>query len=237
MELARLGVTGMSMSISTSAPRTGGLRPSTRGSSVRRRAAIVAATRELLRQSEPDEVMVADIAEHAGVSLATVYNLVGRRDQLLLSVIDGAVNEIRESRPASPRPFGVEAITSIMVATSEVMLSDPLAHRRVLGALGQLAPGAWLASGLTGLFQEGVSQAIDDGALDGRQANAAFTTAVQFGFRGVLISWTFGQLPDEELRHSAELQALYVLAYAATESARPQIERRIAALNAKTKDK
>ena len=68
---------------------TGGARPSNAIASQRRRVAIAEATLTLLRARDAAEVAVSDIAAEAGVSVATVHNLVGRKDQILAGVIDG----------------------------------------------------------------------------------------------------------------------------------------------------
>lgn len=211
---------------------TGGLRPSGRAASMRRRAAIIRETRQVLRESEAEKLMVADVAERAGVSVATVYNLVGTRDRLLVSILDDAVDQIEERLGAQAGDGGLDACLSVLMVACDVMLDDPLPNRRVLGALGQLGPGAWLVSGLTGLLRQGVATAVADGVLDGRRASEALATSIQLGFRGVLISWAFGLLPDQRLGQWAELQALYQLHYAAADAEREPIERRIASLQA-----
>ena len=54
-----------------------GARPSESLASQRRRRAITEATVELLRDRDLDKISVADIADTAGVAVATVYNLIG----------------------------------------------------------------------------------------------------------------------------------------------------------------
>jgi len=74
--------------------RTSGARPSSAPASVRRRQEIIDAARTLLRERNADEFVVADVARVAGVSVATVYNLVGTRDRLLLAVLEQAVSDV-----------------------------------------------------------------------------------------------------------------------------------------------
>jgi AcrR family transcriptional regulator len=206
-------------------------RPSLRPASLLRRASIISATRDLLCEFDVDKIMVADVAERAGVSVATVYNLVGPRDQLLVSVLDDTVELVEARLAAQPVTAGIDGCVSIVVTACDVILSDPIPNRRVLGVLGQFTPELWLISGLTDLLSESISKALTDGALTGRFATEALSTGVQLGFRGALISWVFGQIEDHELRDRAELQALFVLANAVSADERTPVLDRIEELS------
>ena len=209
-----------------------GARPSQRRSSLRRRGTIIEATRQLLSESEAEKVLVADVAQRAGVSVATVYNLVGPRDQLLVSVLDHAVEEIEARLEVLPRGDGVEACLATVGIACEVVLADATAHRRVLSSLGTLSSELWLATGLTQLIRDAVAGAVEASVLNPALATESLATAIQLGFRGVLVSWAYGRLSDATLGSHAELQASYLLAYAASDGSRAAIQRRIQALEA-----
>ena len=202
-----------------------GTRPSSSGPSVRRRATIVDAARHLLREYEVDGISVSDVAAAAGVSTATVYNLVGTRDRLLLAVLDETVAEVE--RLADPSLPGIDGCLSIFVAGGEVVLSDPVAHRRALGALGAMAPDLWLDTGLAELLGRWADGALADGTLTGRPATDTLVDLLQYGYRGVLISWVFGLVHDDDLPTLITRQALHVLSDAVPEDHRPALLERL----------
>jgi AcrR family transcriptional regulator len=70
------------------ATRNDGLRERNKA---KRRAAILDATLELLATTRVDALSTERIAERAEVSPATVYNLVGTRQELLTALIDRVI--------------------------------------------------------------------------------------------------------------------------------------------------
>ena len=118
---------------------TGGARPSSSRASQRRRVAIAEATLALLRARNAAEVAVSDIAAEAGVSVATVYNLVGRKDQILAGVIDGYVHRVSVELVKQPPATELVQAASVVITTAvDAALSDPLPLRAVVREPGTL---------------------------------------------------------------------------------------------------
>jgi len=193
---------------------------------VRRRSAIVEAARGQLRLDEADALAIPDVAAAAGVSVATVYNLVGTRDQLLLAVVDETVTVVEQL--AVPDLPGLDGCLSILDAGCEVVLSDPVANRRAIGALGGMTPGRWLGTGLGALLGRWAEDALAAGTLTDAPSVGSLVDLLQFGYRGVLISWVYGLVPDDDLRAVVERQALHVLSDAVPEADRPAVLARLA---------
>ena len=72
----------------------GGARPSSSPASAQRRQRIADATLALLRERDAAKITVADIAEAADVSVATVYNLVGPRERVLSQCSTGMSGDL-----------------------------------------------------------------------------------------------------------------------------------------------
>lgn len=189
-----------------------GARPSSAPASIRRRRDIIVAARGLLREREADEVVVADVARSAGVSVATVYNLVGPRDRLLLAVLDEAVADVDLAVGLRGESDPIEAVIDVVTTAIDVVLSDPVVHRRVLASLGQLSTEMWLDEGLEGMLGARLAACRDAGLLRPGLRLDPIVRSVQLGFRGALISWVLGRLTSEEVRAEAELMACHVLA-------------------------
>ena len=63
----------------------------------KRRARVLAAAHQLLAQQGFEGLNVRDVAHLAGVTVPTIYNLIGNKEQLLITLISDVLREI-ESR-------------------------------------------------------------------------------------------------------------------------------------------
>ena len=207
-----------------------GARPSSAPASVQRRRDIIAAARALLRDHEPDEIVVAEVAQSAGVSVATVYNLVGTRDRLLLAVLDDAVADVDLAVGLRDDTDPIDRVVAVVTTAIDVILSDPVVHRRVLGSLGRIPTGLWLDEGLERLLAERLEECDDAGLLRAGLPVDRLVVAVQLGFRGALMSWVLGRLTEDRVRVEAELMACCVLASATCPESAQVLGARIDAL-------
>jgi AcrR family transcriptional regulator len=194
---------------------------------VRRRQEIIDGARTLLRERNADEFVVADVARVAGVSVATVYNLVGTRDRLLLAVLEEAVSKVDLAVGSHVDADPVKAVVDVVTTAVDVVMSDPLVHRRVLASLGRLTAGLWLDEGLERLLADRLAVCADAGMLRDDLPVDAVARSVQLGFRGAVMSWAVAELPAGEVRAEAELMACHVLANATTPEMVGALDQRI----------
>lgn len=180
---------------------TRGARPSDSKASQRRRVAIAEATLSLLRTRDAAEVAVSDIAAEAGVSVATVYNLVGRKDQLLAGVIDAYVHRVSvEVVKQSPATELVQAASVVITAAVDAALSDPLPLGAVVREPGTLNLVQTKGMGIDQLIEPRLCAA---GASVSEAREAA--QLIVYGFWGTIVSWALGLISDARFRHDAEL--------------------------------
>ncbi len=180
---------------------TGGARPSSSKASQRRRAAIEEATLVLLRARDAAEVSVSDIAAEAGVSVATVYNLVGRKDQILAGVIDGYVHRVSvELVKQPPATELVQAVSVVITIAVDAALSDPLPLRAVVREPGTLNLVQTKGMGVDQLIELRLCAA---GASLGEAREVA--QLIVYGFWGTIVSWALGLISDARFRDDAEL--------------------------------
>jgi AcrR family transcriptional regulator len=177
-------------------------RPSASQASLRRRQAITDAARELLRDTDVEKIAVADIAELAGVSVATVYNLVGPRERVLAAVLDGYIERLQQSlpSPSSPPTDTVAAVTEVFTTAVTHSLADPVPVRALLRELGPLQ------------FSEHQGARIEDVLLPRVREIGDFepgitpesaTRLLVYAFRGLLISWAHGLITDTDFANDA----------------------------------
>ena len=180
---------------------TGGARPSNSKASQRRRVAIAEATLTLLRARDADEVAVSDIAAQAGVSVATVYNLVGRKDQILAGVIDGYVHRVSVELVKQPPATELVQAASVVITTAvDAALSDPLPLRAVVREPGTLNLVQTKGMGVDQLIEPRLCAA---GASLGEAREVA--QLIVYGFWGAIVSWALGLISDARFRDDAEL--------------------------------
>ncbi len=204
-----------------------GARPSTTQAALRRRQRIISATRELLRERDADKVLVTDVADRAGVSVATIYNLVGTRDRMLVAVLEDTIVHIRKSVATAAPATGVDACLAIAKVSCDVVLADPGPQRAVIGVIGAWGPDVWLVAGMETLYAAAIEQAVADGAFVATARPDVLADSLLLAHRGVLISWVFHQLTDADYRRDSELMALQLLANAAVPALRADLLRRI----------
>jgi len=95
------------------------------------RLSVLAAARDLLRDTGYAGTTVADVARLAGVSVDTVYASVGRKPELVLAVIDMVLGGADQPVPADQRDY-VQAIRSEPTARGKIEV--------YAGALARLIP-------------------------------------------------------------------------------------------------
>ena len=204
-----------------------GARPSQTAASRQRKTTILDAARALISERGIDKLVIADVAERADVSVATIYNLVGTRDRLLIALLDDVAESVRSRLAEQPASDGIDGCVEVITAACETVLSDAATVRTVLASVGAVAPDQWLTEGMGGPIRERVDAAIDSGHIGNELSPAAITDGIHLGFRGALISWVFGLLTNDELTPNAELMALHVLANGVASKHQPTIQSRL----------
>lgn len=172
----------------------GAARPSASPASLRRRQAITDAARDLLREFDVDKIAVADIAESAGVSVATVYNLVGPRERVLTAVLDGYIERLHRTLTSSSSTDAV-AVIEVFTTAAEQSLADPVPVRALLRELGPLQFTEYQGASMEDVLLPRV-RAIDD--LEPGTTPESATRLLVYAFRGLLISWAHDLITDAD---------------------------------------
>jgi AcrR family transcriptional regulator len=189
----------------------------------KRRDAILDAALRLLGQSPNRQVTTEQIAELAEVSPATVYNLVGTREQLLLALVDRVLHDMVATLAAQPPADPVQMATFVVAESAERFIADGVAFRQVVTSIGDFA-----ASRLTIAFDPAQLQvaamraAQEQGIVRGDLDPAALGRQIYLSYNGALFAWGAGVLSDDGLRAAVRHGLTMVLAAAATDAHRPR---------------
>lgn len=179
-----------------------------------RRAAILAAARALIREHGP-HVPTERIAQRAGLSTATVYNLVGPREQLLGLLLSAQFEQLRDVVASMKRvdPFRVgEAVVAVsadmFVADSGLWIHVVQELRGAFGA--RVRP--FLSFQPIDLQREAMQTAKALGMLS-READPEMTAAqIYAAYNGALFLWAGGFFTDDAFRSHARAGYWAILA-------------------------
>ncbi len=187
----------------------------------KRRDAILDAALRLLGQFPNRQVTTEQIAELAEVSPATVYNLVGTREQLLLALVDRVLLDMVATLASRPPTDPIEMATFVVAESVERFVADGVAFRQVVTSVGDVAasrvtivfdPAQLQVAAMREAQAQGIVRADLDPAALGRQ--------IYLSYNGALFAWGAGMLSDDGLRVAVRHGLTMVLAAAATDAHR-----------------
>jgi AcrR family transcriptional regulator len=188
----------------------------------KRRNAVLDAALDLLDQPHATPLTTERIAELAEVSVATVYNLVGTREQLLVALVDRLIADLVESTRAAPQLADpVDGLKQLIALSVDALTKRPVAYRRVVLQLTaaaspdlhtKLSPAALAAGALQHAQRKGTVRAdLDPQALAGQ---------LYLSYNGALLRWAAGALSDSGFKAAALHGVATILAASATSRAR-----------------
>jgi AcrR family transcriptional regulator len=185
-----------------------------------RRDDIVAAARQLMRDSGDLGFSMRSLAENAGVSIATPYNLFGSKQAILLAVLDANLTEYERALDALEAD-GVDVLFQAIATMHSLLARDPDFYRSMLVAVFRDG-GPEFRHMVSGprylLWKKLLKQATRAGVLRGDADPDAFAIAVSQLLFSNILDWAHGALSIDEL----EARSRYGLALALLALATPQ---------------
>jgi len=194
----------------------------------RRRTAILDAFMGLLRTTPLENISIEAVAAQAEVAPATVYNLIGSRDLLLVACVDRVLDSlvddlVRLSVVDDP----LDAARRIVEQSCDAFIDDGDAFRQIVGAVNGIAragqpismdPAQLQVSAMRAAREIGLLKVDADPVAMGRQ--------VFLSYNGAMFAWAARQLSDEGFR-AAALHGLWtVLVASAADDHRDELSAR-----------
>lgn len=196
-----------------------------------RRQRIIAAARDLIRETGSTGLSMRELAKRAGVSLATPYNLFGSKAAVVLAVLQ----DVRAFRERFGRLAADDPVARIFAAVDmacDFYLDDPAFYmtlwQAVFGTAGDVRQAIYNPK--RDAFWRGLVDAAGDaGAIHASIDRGLLLRQLDVHFRSVMLDWAVGDLPPPALAPAARHGYALILAGAADARARDALLARVAA--------
>ena len=170
-------------------------------SKTQRMGDILGAARRLMRQPGNSAFSMRSLAEHAGVSIATPYNLFGSKQAVLVALLDDDFSEYQKHL-AGLESAGLEALFEAVALMHRQFAGEPDFYRNVFAAVSTEA-GPELRFVLSGpryvLWKQMIREATRAGALDASIDPDAFAISLSQLIFANVQEWALGFLELEEM--------------------------------------
>ena len=203
-----------------------------------RRRRILEAARRLIAAGGMPALSMRKLAAEAGLSVTTLYNLYGVRDEILAALINDAVDHMVTVLDAeAPLADPLERCRAVITVSIRQLAANEALYRPMIVAANEgLSRGPEadrrLAVRAAGMQREAIEQAIAQDLLHDTLDPARLAEQIYHGYELACEQWAYGLLDEAGFRARA-LYGLYVaLLSVASDSVRPEIVAHLQALEA-----
>ena len=167
----------------------------------KRRRQIVRAARALMQQTGDTGFSMRALAEQAGVSIATPYNLFGSKQTIMFAVLDDDL-EHYQKRLAKVRGDELDTFFKAVSVTTALFATEPSFYGAVLLAVyndGGREFRSMFGGPRHAMWRGFVVDAIDAGYLVDEVEPDAFAINLGRSFFAAILEWANGQISLQEL--------------------------------------
>jgi len=202
----------------------------------KRRDAILDAALTLLDSRDSNDITTEAIAALAGVSPATVYNLVGTRGEVIHQLVARIMEQLGESLNALDPTEPIAAAQLIIDQSVQAFVSNSNAYRQVV-SIAQVTAGLRPEAVDPSSFQVTAMRKARAMGIIRKDIDAAgLARQIFLSYSGAATLWSSGRLDDAGFLTAARHGLFTALAAAATDEHRDQFLKRLRPLS-KTLDK
>jgi AcrR family transcriptional regulator len=180
-----------------------------------RRERILEAIRELLRESPQEAPTVERIAELADLSPATVFNLVGPREQQWAALSDSLLRELDACLAFAAEEDPREQARKIVGETAELVIADPAVSRHLVNGGGRV--DSLLQENPVSRLRVALRRGQAAGMLRHDLRIDALVGHIATACGGALRQWAAGQISDAAFRTRVRFAVDVVFAAGASE--------------------
>jgi AcrR family transcriptional regulator len=172
-----------------------------------RRSRILDAAREIIASTGFEKLTMRDLASAARVTVPTIYNLIGSKDELLRAAVQQQTENFIAGIESSPRLTPASRILSVVDVCIDELLRLPDYYQSLLRLLLTSHSGQGLRDSVTDSLSQEFERALGEMAEAGELAPWADPRALadRLGshMRITAIEWATGKFDAERLRSAA----------------------------------
>ncbi|MEM9086485.1 MAG: TetR/AcrR family transcriptional regulator [Pseudomonadota bacterium] len=206
-----------------------------------RRRRIFDAARAIIAQQGLESLTTRGLAQAAGLTVPTLYNLVGGKDEILTQLVTRNVEEIWERLAFDRRATPLDMADAIIDEAYEVVRAERAFHRAILPLMIDLKivfaanpdrndPGARAANRCVEMAQFACEAAIASGELRGAIPAKELGQQMFITYRGPMRDWLEEVISADEMIRRQRRGFYLVMAADASEAFRSILVERLAAL-------
>ena len=196
-----------------------------------RRARIIQAARDLIRDTGDAGLSMRALAARAGVSLATPYNLFGSKRAIVLAVLQD-VREFIDRFSNLPAADPLERIFATVDLSISYYVADPRFYRTLWSTVFDTADevrGEVLSPQRDAFWRSLVMAAAEAGVIEASVNLDLLQRQLDFILRAAMLDWVVGEIKSDSLAPTIRLGYGLILCGAATESWRKRLQDHIQA--------
>ena len=180
-----------------------------------RRGRILTAIRELLRERPDETPTVERIAELADLSPATVFNLVGPREQQWAALCEELLGELDTCLAFAAEEDPLEQARKIVSDTAELFIADAAVFRHIVNSWER--SGSLLQENPVPRLRAALRRGQASGMLRSELHVEALVGHIATACGGALRQWAAGQISDAAFRRRVRFAVDVVFAAGASE--------------------
>jgi len=194
----------------------------------RRRTQILQAARTLIRETGETGLSMRPLADRAGVSVSTTYNLFGSKQAVLAALLDHDIADY-QNRLQNQDGDALERLFAAVKLGSSLFGSEPDYWRAVLAAVyGAGAEYRIIFRGPRRAFWRGlVDDAIAAGFITRDLRSETFATNLVFTYFAAIMEWVSGEMSLQELEERVQFGFALSLRAVAQPSAATRLDEHI----------
>lgn len=189
----------------------------------RRRRRILDAAAAIITEDGLGGLSMRKLGRKAEVSVATIYNICGPRDQIVFAVTRDRFAQLGAVVGQVPRGKPIERMHAIVSVTAQHLAAEPEINRAVLLAAMEIgpapgSPGAFVGNAMSAALREANDAGLITGELDPDVLGAHLLR----GYLTAMVTWARGFVTTAGFEALALYSLYQSLLGVATDSTRPQ---------------
>lgn len=192
----------------------------------RRRRRILDAAAGLVQAEGLDGVTMRRLSEAAGVSYATVYNLVGAKEDVLVAMLRAGLEDLGAQLAAVDSPDPLDRATAVVAGVVDHFVARPALYRALVRAVHDPATGARglpIRRRTIALYESSIRDAIEQRSLRDDLDAHVLAVHVTLAVNGVIRRWAAGEIDAAGFRAEADYAVRVALLGVATPKTRTKL--------------